>query len=109
MERSSRSRRSRWLALLALILIPGLARRVTAQAATSTLTVRLRSPVGNGPVPQVAVQVVDAASDAPLAQGTTATTGQVQFAHLPSMDVRVRLDGRLPDGTVLRRTPQDTD
>ena len=49
MERFPRSRRSRWFALLVLALIPGVARRVSAQAVPSPLTVRFRSTVGNAP------------------------------------------------------------
>jgi hypothetical protein len=109
MERSSRSRRGRWWALLVLALVPGVARRVSAQAVPSVLTVRLRSTVRNAPVPHITVQVVDAASDKFLVHGTTDDGGQARFGQLPSTAVRVQLSGKLPDGTHLRPTPQDTD
>src|SRR3954454_4619737 len=108
MERSTRSRCSRWFVLLVLAFVPGAVRRVGAQTPSSMLTVRLRSTVGNRPVPHATVLVVDAASDQSLAQGRTDDHGEVRFAQMPPTEIRVRLSGVLPDGTALRRTPQDT-
>jgi hypothetical protein len=79
---------------------------VAAQAAAIVLTVRLHT-VTDVPVPNIAVQVVDAAADHVLAAGTTDTRGQARFTDMPATEIRVRLAGTLPDGPALRHTRQD--
>lgn len=94
-------------AMLSLLLAAGYSpRRADAQAYPIVLTVQLHT-VADAAVPGVTVKVIDAASDHGLAVGTTNATGQVRFAEMPPVDIRVRLTGQLPDGAVLRYTRQD--
>ena len=79
---------------------------VGSQPAPIVLTVQLLT-VAREPVPEVAVSVVDAATDRPLAAGTTDGRGQARFDGMPPTEIRVRLTGRLADGTALRHTRQD--
>ena len=79
---------------------------VGSQPAPIVMTVQLLT-VAREPVPEVAVSVVDAASDRPLAAGTTDSRGQARFDGMPPTEIRVRLTGRLADGTALRHTRQD--
>ncbi len=94
------------IALTALLLAPGQAPNVVAQAASIVLTVQLRT-VMDVPVPNIVVRVVDAAADHVLAAGTTDGRGQARFPDMPAMEIRVLLAGTLPDGTTLRHTRQD--
>jgi len=59
------------------------------------------------PIPGIAVTVLDAASDAMLAEGKTDSAGLVRFRDMPPAEIRVRLTGALPGGTALRHTRQD--
>ncbi len=81
-------------------------RMVGVQALPVVLTVQLHT-VTDAVVPGITVQVIDAASDQALAEGTTNGVGQARFVEMPPTEVRVRLTGNLPDGTVLRHTRQD--
>src|SRR3712207_2289786 len=94
------------IVLTALLLGLGRAPIVVAQAAPIMLTVQLRT-VMDGPVPNIAVQVVDAAADHVLAEGRTDTRGQARFPDMSATEIRVLLAGMLPDGTALRHTRQD--
>src|SRR5215210_2900167 len=96
-----------WWLLLALVLVVA-GDGAHAQPGPIVLTVQLRSTVGDTPVPNIAVRVIDAASSQLLAQGMTDRHGQARFAQVPPTEVRVSLSGALPDGTALRPTPQDT-
>ena len=94
--------------LLLVLLLAALSHPVpvAAQPAPIVVTVQLLTVAGE-PVPEVAVNVVDAASDRPLAAGTTDGRGQARFDGMPPTEIRVRLTGRLADGTALRHTRQD--
>jgi len=102
-----------WPSVLLVTLLPAmiltvLARPIVvgAQPALIVVTVQLLTVAGE-PVPEVAVSVVDAASDRPLAARTTDASGQARFDGMPPTEIRVRLTGRLADGTALRHTRQD--
>ena len=94
--------------LLPALLLAGLIcpLAVAAQPTPIVLTVQLLT-VAREPVPGVEVSVVDAASDQRLAAGTTDGRGQARFGAMPPTEIRVRLTGRLADGTALRHTRQD--
>ncbi len=89
-----------------LVIVLGQALSAKAQPAAIVLTVQLRT-VTDAPVPNIAVQVVDAAADHVLAAGTTDPRGRARFTEVPPTEIRVRLAGMLPDGTALRYTRQD--
>ena len=89
--------------LLAALACPQLA---GAQGGPITVMVQVLT-VQREPVPNVAVQVVDAATNQPLAAGTTDQRGQARFATMPPTEIRVRITGQLSDGTLLRHTRQD--
>ncbi len=100
-----------WMLLLATTLALLMAastspRVVRAQALPVVLTVQLHT-VTDTVVPGITIQVIDAASDQTLAEGTTNGAGEARFAEMPPTEIRVRLSGKLPDGTVLRHTRQD--
>ena len=90
------------LVLVACASVP-LAR---AQEAQITLTVQVLT-VQRQPLLDVAVKVVDAATNHQLAEGMTDQRGQVRFATMRATAIRVRMSGQLPDGTPLRHTRQD--
>src|SRR3712207_5941681 len=110
--RSQRCPGWRWRRMLPVIALPVLllvlwqAPIVVAQVAPVVLTVQLRT-VMDVPVPNIVVQVVDAATDHVLAVSTTDTRGQARFTEMPATEIRVLLSGMLPNGPALRHTRQD--
>ena len=108
---NGRSQIRMWILLLAatlglLLAASSSPRMVEAQTLPVALTVQLHT-VSDAVVPGITVQVIDAASDQALAEGTTNGAGQARFAGVPPTEIRVRLTGTLPDGTILRHTRQD--
>ena len=94
--------------MLLAVLMAALAgaRAAGAQDRPITLTVQLLT-IEREPVPNVAVHVVDAATDQQLAEGTTDQRGQARFTAMPPTEIRVRLTGQLANGRPLRHTRQD--
>ena len=94
--------------MLVSLLPPALAgaSATNAQGGPIVLTVQLLT-VDRVPVPGVSVEVIDAATNHRLAQGTTDDQGQVRFSSMAPTEVRVRITGTLADGTMLRHTRQD--
>lgn len=91
-----------WIYLLALVLIlTGLVSEpARAQDAPPALIVRLRDVAGAG-VAGVTVIVTDQSGATVLGRATTDATGGAAFGPLRVGDVRVRVEGRLADGTLL--------
>jgi hypothetical protein len=92
--------------LLCLALVLALPAPVAAQEPPPALVVRLRDVDGRG-VPNIVVLVLDTAGTTVLARATTGTDGSASFGPLPLAEVRVRVEGRLPDGTALQLPGQD--
>lgn len=92
----------RWIFLLiSIFLLPVVAAQPTrAQDAPPALVVRLRDVAGAG-VAGVTIIVADQSGATVLDRATTDTTGTAAFGPLPAADVRVRVEGRLADGTPL--------
>ena len=97
-----------WSFMLLALLMAALAaaRGAGAQDRPITLTVQLLT-VEREPLPNVAVHVVDAATDQQLAEGATDQRGQARFTAMPPTEIRVRLTGQLANGRPLRHTRQD--
>lgn len=94
------------LILLALVLLSAPGQLALAQDAPPALTVRLRDSAGAG-IAGVAVTVTDISGRTMLARQTSDSAGIARFATLPLPDVRVRVEGRLADGTALLLPGQD--
>lgn len=92
--------------LLCLTLLLALPAPVSAQEPPPALVVRLRDVDGRG-VPNVTVLVLDTTDTTVLARATTGTDGSTSFGPLPLAEVRVRVEGRQPDGTALQLPGQD--
>lgn len=91
-----------WIFLfISIFLLPVVAAQPTrAQDAPPALVVRLRDVVGAG-VAGVTIIVADQSGATVLDRATTDATGSATFGPLPATDIRVRVEGRLADGTQL--------
>lgn len=92
--------------VLMLLLIRSGTTLALAQDTPPALIVTLRDGTGAG-VPGIAVVVTDRSGTTILARGTTESDGRIRFGPLPTTEVRVRVDGRLSDGTTLTLPGQD--
>lgn len=92
----------RWIFLLISIflLLVVTAELTRAQDAPPALVVRLREISGGG-VADVTIIVTDQSGTTVLDRATTDATGTATFGPLPAADIRVRVEGRLADGTQL--------
>ncbi|MDQ5850857.1 MAG: hypothetical protein M3380_02070 [Chloroflexota bacterium] len=97
-----------WLSPVLAFLVAALAFPLPggAQHGPITVVVQVLTTVGE-PVPDVVVKVTDAATNQPLAEGTTDQRGRARLTTMPPTEIRVHLTGRLADGTPLRHTRQD--
>lgn len=96
----------RHILLLCLALLLALPVSARAEEPPPALVVRLRDVDGRG-VPNVAVLVLDTAGTTVLARATTGADGSAGFGPLPLAEVRVRVEGRLPDGIALQLPGED--
>jgi hypothetical protein len=96
----------RALLVIVAVLVALAGRTAAAQEPAPDLFVTVRDVSGAG-VPEIRVLVRDSGGSYVIARGVTDAAGVAEIGDVRLSEIRVAVEGSLPDGTPLRQTGQD--